>query len=207
MGRTAHPPLRSERGGHSGGYCALHLPCRRRSRTTVVRTSMQVAGSKCAVCCRQVVFADEGAACGGCGTVVHRNCLAERSSCPSCHCAWVDADSSPAFAVRCAVCGRPNAVPPDVVCRTCGSLLRYDSAQALNCERKRIHHFARWRIAECLILFGVGGVLVAFAGRVLTTAWPWFSIPIAVFCGAGAWLVWSRAVRAGREAALCLAFK
>ena len=170
---------------------------------------MQLAGCKCTFCSRPVVFAADGTACASCRTPSHRSCRAAAATCPRCGALWVDADSTPAFASRCPVCGTRNRIPPDSLCPACGSLLRYDSDAELDRERKRIHGFAIRRLAACVLLAGLGTALAAFTAWVFfgRAMYPWFQIIIGLPYGAAAGLAWARAARAGREALVCLAFR
>lgn len=44
---------------------------------------MQIAGSTCRICAREIIFANEGASCAKCGIAVHLACC-ERFVCPAC---------------------------------------------------------------------------------------------------------------------------
>src|SRR5262245_18178389 len=99
-------------------------------------TCMQIAGSKCAVCSRPIVFELEGCGCEHCQTIFHKDCgSGVPLACPNSKRVWIDLQTTRVYAERCPTCGRNNA-QRSASCSVCGTGTAWDNPALLSQERR-----------------------------------------------------------------------
>ncbi len=88
---------------------------------------MQLAGTKCEICRRNILIESDGTWCPRCGTALHRECLsAVGNACPSCHRAYDPPDGYFVFSRVCPECFSAND-PPKPSCAACRARTRWDN--------------------------------------------------------------------------------
>ena len=88
---------------------------------------MQLAGTNCEICRRNILLESDGTWCARCTTVLHRECLsAAGNACPSCHRAYDPPDGYFVFSRVCPECFSAND-PPKPSCAACRARTRWDN--------------------------------------------------------------------------------
>jgi hypothetical protein len=170
---------------------------------------MQIAGIPCLVCSRAIVVDSDGSGCATCNSVAHWECIGGQNwVCPRCRTPWLDFRSGGAYAMRCASCGSRNRSPPEKWCRVCQTLLWFDSVQALQEEKQRVHRLGTRHLLGSFVLTCAWiSLFAAFFG--VFRAWQLFFFPVlfavAVFF-AGLFMI-VKAIKLARQGWLCLRFR
>src|SRR5207248_1636416 len=91
---------------------------------------MQLAGSSCGICRRNVVFDSEATWCARCSTVFHSQCIVRSADvCPTCQRDYDRPENHFVFSEKCPECFRPND-PPQAKCGLCAARTRWDTQAA-----------------------------------------------------------------------------
>ena len=168
---------------------------------------MQIAGQLCSFCFKKIVLCTEGCICSGCQLVAHHNCIkSSDGSCSKCGVPLKENRSYAAFASRCPVCGASNVKPPDPVCRYCNSLLGYESLEAFEAERQRIHKLGRKNLTSSFAMILMGALILTFAWIVISGILHPFGIILSTPVAAlGTFLIY-RALKLGSQSFNLLRF-
>ena len=88
---------------------------------------MQLAGTSCGICKRNVLVDPDATWCARCSTVMHCQCLATAAGiCPVCQTVYDRPESHFVFSQQCPECFQPND-PPQPQCGSCATRTRWDN--------------------------------------------------------------------------------
>jgi hypothetical protein len=88
---------------------------------------MQLAGTNCAICGKNVLLDSDASWCARCASVLHRECLEQANGiCPSCQKPYEAPEGRFVFSRDCPECFRFMS-QPEPHCRTCGARTRWDT--------------------------------------------------------------------------------
>lgn len=175
---------------------------------------MQIAGINCQTCSRPVILEPEGRGCRQCQAVYHKECLPEGDVVCQCNSILPGVKPPRVFARRCPVCGMRNEDPPVGMCEACGNVLMvFDSQEAFQRERGRVHRLGWRKLAGALLLAATGGGLLVFtAAFFFTRLLGWFLIsPVGfvavVAAGGSGLLTLGKALKLVTQGVNCLRYK
>jgi len=101
---------------------------------------MQLAGSQCCFCSRQVVLQAEATACARCKSVAHKNCLQDAANaCPACHTAWLNSGDLVVYSKRCPSCGAVTSAARSRSCSKCGGQTAWESHPDYLAAQRQFH--------------------------------------------------------------------